>query len=254
MLRSMIIAFSTYSKIPMPRIQWEEKSMRYSMCFFPVVGLVIGLCSLGVFYGMAALGFGGTARAAVLTALPLLISGGIHMDGFLDTMDAKSSYRSREEKLEILKDPHAGAFAIICGGVYLLLSFGLFTEVGETEIVFLALGYAYSRSLSGFSVVTLKKAKKEGMVAATAEASEKNVKWILLAEIIFCGLGYLYLDLLLGMICILVGLLVFFYYREMSGRIFGGITGDLAGYFLQMCEFFLLLGVVLTAKVGAIIF
>ena len=129
MLKSLIIAFSMYSKIPMPRVEWDEKSMRYSLCFFPFVGAVIGLCSMGCFYGMRALGMGNIAVSAVLTVLPIVINGGIHMDGFLDTMDARSSYKSQEEKLEILKDPHTGAFAIIYGIVYLILVYGLFSEV-----------------------------------------------------------------------------------------------------------------------------
>lgn len=248
MLKSMVIAFSTYSKIPMPRIEWEEKSMRYSMCFFPLVGFVIGLCSLGLFYGMSALGFGRLAKAAALTALPVFISGGIHMDGYLDTMDAKSSYKSREEKLEILKDPHTGAFAIICGGVYLILCFGFLTEIGKEEISLLALGYVYSRTLSAISVVSFQKAKKDGMLAAAAEASRKNVKWILLTELLLCMGGYLYLSPVLGGICILIGILTFFYYRNMSYRVFGGITGDLAGYFLQLCELWILLGIVWIPK------
>lgn len=248
MLQSIIIAFSTYSKIPMPRVKWEERSMRYSMCFFPLVGAVMGLCSIGVFYGMTMLGFGATARAAVLTILPLLISGGIHMDGFLDTMDAKSSYKSKEEKLAILKDPHIGAFGAICVGVYLVLYLGLMSEMDEKKIVFLALGYVYERILSGLSVVTFQKAKKDGMAADTARASQQGVRWILLGEGILCAGLYLYLDLWTGMVCILVGLLVFLYYRLMAYRIFGGITGDLAGYFLQMCELLLLAGIVMKGK------
>ena len=42
-LRSMIMTFSIYSKIPMPNIEWKEENMKYTMCFFPLVGLVHGL-------------------------------------------------------------------------------------------------------------------------------------------------------------------------------------------------------------------
>jgi adenosylcobinamide-GDP ribazoletransferase len=47
-----------------------------------------------------------------MVVAPIIITGGIHMDGFLDTQDALSSYQPRERRLEILKDSHAGAFAI----------------------------------------------------------------------------------------------------------------------------------------------
>ena len=236
MMKSMIIAFSTYSKIPMPIVEWEEDSMKYSMCFFPLVGAVVGFCCLCLYGGLHFIGVGQILTAAILTALPLLLTGGIHMDGFLDTMDAKSSYKPREEKLKILKDPHTGAFAVMHCALYLLLSFGLFSEISGKTIPFAALGYVYSRILSGLSVVTLKKAKGDGMAAVSANAAAKNVKWILVLELFACAAGFLVLDILRGGFCILAGLLCLLYYRNMAYRIFGGITGDLAGYFLQICE------------------
>ena len=43
-LESLIVAFSMYSKIPMPKVEWNDKNMKYAMCFFPVIGVVIGVC------------------------------------------------------------------------------------------------------------------------------------------------------------------------------------------------------------------
>lgn len=253
MFKSLVAAFSTYSKIPMPHVVWDEKSMKYSMCCFPFVGVIIGLASLGCYYVLQALSVGTILTSAVLTVLPVLITGGIHMDGFLDTIDAKSSYRSMEERLQILKDPHTGAFAVIYGMVYMLLYFGLFSEIGKMQIVFVALGYVYSRILSGLSVVTFCKAKKDGMLAVTAGASDKNVKWILIVELMLCTAGWMMIGAANGEISGLVysvsgitaGLLAFVYYRCMAYKWFGGITGDLAGYFLQLCEFMILLAVVM---------
>ena len=53
------------------------------------------------------------------------------MDGFLDVVDARSSCLPRERKLEILKDPHTGAFAIIGGGVYLILYLAVFSGLKD---------------------------------------------------------------------------------------------------------------------------
>ena len=55
------------------------------------------------------------------TAIPLIITGGFHADGFLDVSDSLCSYGSREKKLKILKDPHIGAFAVIRLAVYYLI-------------------------------------------------------------------------------------------------------------------------------------
>lgn len=252
-MKSFIIAFSMYSRIPMPRVEWNQRSMKYSMCFFPFVGAVLGLCSAGVFYGLRALNFQGISVALILTALPILLTGGIHMDGYLDTMDAKNSWKSQEEKLQILKDPHMGAFACICGIVYLLLNGAFLCEVGTGEIVSVAFGYVYSRILSGLSVVTFRKAKKDGMVAESAKASAGAVKWILLAELAVCMAAMILICPLYGVVSVGMGLLGFLWYRHMAYKTFGGTTGDLAGYFLQICELMILIGIIAVSKAAALV-
>ena len=64
---------------------------------------------------------GSFLAAGILLAVPIFITGGIHMDGFMDTCDARASYGDREKKLAILKDTHTGAFAVIFGALYLIL-------------------------------------------------------------------------------------------------------------------------------------
>lgn len=248
MFKSMIIAISTYSRIPMPRFEWKEKDMRYILCFFPIVGVIIGACEAGIFYLMEKLGFQPVTKAAVLTVLPIVINGGIHMDGFLDTVDAKSSYGSQEKKLEILKDPHTGAFAIIFGIVYMLTYFAFCNEITAGTILFLAMCHPFSRILSALSLAVFSKAKKDGMAAAFSTAASKKIKWILIAELIIYAAVLLYLSLPYGIIILIAGTAVFIYYRLMSYKEFGGITGDLAGFFLQLCELTILIFVVLTGK------
>lgn len=103
------VAFAMYSKIPMPPADWEKENMKYALCFFPWVGLAVGAVSAVLFWLLQQIGAGSMLRAAVLTAVPVLVTGGIHLDGYLDTMDALSSWREKQRRLEILKDPHAGA-------------------------------------------------------------------------------------------------------------------------------------------------
>ena len=82
-LYSCIIAISMYSKIPMPNVEWTEERMRYVMCFFPLVGIVQG-AALGLWLHLALDVLNLSVGAAALTgaAIPLLVTGGIHMDGF----------------------------------------------------------------------------------------------------------------------------------------------------------------------------
>ena len=118
---SLAIAFATYSRIPMPKVDWSEENRRYSLCFFPLIGMVIGVALWIWLHLCSRLSLGGMLQGTLGAAIPLIITGGIHMDGFMDVTDAISSWQTKERRLEILKDSHVGAFAVMgCAG-YLLL-------------------------------------------------------------------------------------------------------------------------------------
>ena len=179
--------------------------------------------------------------AVVLTLIPVFITGGIHLDGFADTMDAKSSYGDREKKLEILKDPHTGAFAIISLCCYFLLCVGIFSEMRIERLFATALVFVFSRSLSGISVVTFQAAKNSGLLRTFQDGAQKrNVRIVLIFWLFATVVGFYLTAGLCGVAAAVVGLAVFFYYYQFSRKQFGGITGDLAGYFLQLCELFML--------------
>lgn len=242
LLNAMIIAIAMYSKIPMPRVDWNEKNMRYAMCFFPLVGVIIGVLEI-VTGNLITVwkGEGTFFYAVVLTLIPVFITGGIHLDGFADTMDAKSSYGDREKKLEILKDPHTGAFAIISLCSYFLLCVGIFSEMRTERLFAAALVFVFSRSLSGISVVSFQAAKNSGLLRTFQDGAQKrNVRIVLIIWLLAAGVGFYLTAGLCGVAEAVVGLAVFFYYYQFSRKQFGGITGDLAGYFLQLCELFML--------------
>lgn len=140
-----------FSKIPVPRADWDKENMRYMMCFFPLIGVVIGVLLQGLGFLCTWLFFGDTMRGAAFVLLPILVTGGIHMDGFLDTTDALSSWQPREKKLEILKDSHAGAFAIIMGCAYFVLALGVWSEMDLKALPVLGLIFVVSRTLSSLA-------------------------------------------------------------------------------------------------------
>lgn len=241
-LESLIIACSMYSGIPMPQVEWSEGGMRYALCFFPVVGVIIG--ALMVLFDRAGreLFPGSLAYACIGTAIPLLVTGGIHMDGFLDTVDARSSHQSRERKLAILKDPHTGAFAIIGCGVYLLLYLAVLDRLGAEAFPAAAGIYVLVRALSGLSVVWFPKARKDGLASQFAAGARPAAVRIVL--VVWAVLSVLYIGWFGGMfpaavLAVTAGAVFFWYYR-MAMQEFGGMTGDLAGYFLQVSELVLL--------------
>lgn len=239
---SCIVAFAMYSKIPMPKVKWNEKNMRYALCFFPFIGCVIGGITLGAYYLFQYFDMGIIFQTSIYLVIPILITGGIHLDGFLDTMDGISSYQDKVKKLEILKDPHTGAFAIIGVLIYYLIALGFMSEINEEGIWLVAMGYGYSRALSGLGVVTLKGAKSDGLVATFAmQAKKKLVRNIMILYMGLFVVGMLSLSIVGGIAVIFSGLGAFLYYRQMAYKEFGGITGDLAGYFVQLCELIILI-------------
>lgn len=237
-LKAMVIAFSIYSKIPVPQFEWKEEDMEYMMCFFPWIGGVIGLA----FFGWAVLcekfAVGTLCYALIAAAIPLIISGGFHVDGYMDTMDALHSYQSREKKLEILKDSHIGAFAAIMLVLYYLIDIAAISEIHTRKAVFaVAAVFFLARCLSGIAVVTLQSAKKEGLLYTFASGAQKEkVKRGLYLQLILCMGLMIIISKEYGVAAIIASLLSFLYFKKKSYKEFGGITGDTAGFFVTVCE------------------
>lgn len=246
-LGSMIIAFSMYSKIPMPHVEWTKERMRYAFCFFPLVGAVAGAALYVVCGLMEQGGVSPIFYASVGTVLPLLITGGIHMDGFLDVTDARSSYATREKKLEILKDPHTGAFAIIGFGVYMLLYLAAFSQLDRKGLLLFCITFVFTRALSGLSVITFPKARTDGLAAAfSAQAGRKGTCAVMVLWLLLSGGCFLDAGGAMGAALLAGGGICFYWYYKMALKEFGGITGDVAGYFVQCCELVLLLLISIT--------
>ncbi|WP_294351426.1 adenosylcobinamide-GDP ribazoletransferase [uncultured Clostridium sp.] len=250
LINSLKIAFSMYSKIPMPRTDWNKDNMKYAMCFFPLVGAVLGIIVLAFGKLSEILSLGDIFRTSIYVIIPVIITGGIHLDGFLDTSDALSSYASKEKKLEILKDPHTGAFAIISAAIYFVLQFGVWSEVKGKTLFILALSFVLSRSLSALSIVTFKCAKNSGLAASFSDAAQKEkVKYTMYFYILIVLVIMILVDKFLGISAFISAIVTFLYYKHMSMKEFGGITGDLAGYFLQISELIMAITVVVLEKI-----
>ncbi|MBQ9120430.1 MAG: adenosylcobinamide-GDP ribazoletransferase [Lachnospiraceae bacterium] len=237
-IKAFFIAFSLYSKIPVPQFEWKEEEMKYMLCFFPWVGAVIGGCVFLWGNLCSSQDIGTLCYALIGTALPILITGGFHVDGFMDTMDAFHSYQPKEKKLEILKDAHIGAFAAIMLVTYVLIYLGAFSELQDTRLLaIVCAGFVLSRCLSGISVVSFPPAKKEGMLYFFASSSQKRiVKGALYLQGILCIAFMLWQSLCWGAIVTVSALFVFGYYYYRTKKELGGITGDTAGYFVLLCE------------------
>ncbi|MBQ8557094.1 MAG: adenosylcobinamide-GDP ribazoletransferase [Clostridia bacterium] len=240
-IRSLCIAFSTYSRIPVPQVEWSEENRKYSMCFFPLIGAIIGLLLWGWLWLCDALSIGPVLRGAVGALLPILVTGGIHMDGFMDTSDALASWQTKERRLEILKDTHVGAFAVIgCVG-YMLLMAGALSETSAHAGFMLAVCFVVSRSLSAWTLAAFPSARPNGMLDSFARAAHKRLVTVSSGVyLLLCAAVWLIFGGWLGLACLCLTVTWTQYYHHMSIKYFGGVTGDLAGWFVQTAELLLI--------------
>ncbi len=237
-LKSFVLAFSTYSKIPMPQISCDEEDTKYMMMFFPWIGAIIGALIVGWFYLCQFLGLPAFVRAAVTLLISIVVTGGFHIDGYMDTSDARSSYQPKEKKLEIIKDSHIGAFAVIRVICYILLYLASVYLVEDAKLyLIMALGFVLSRIYSAMAVLTFQNARKSGMLFYTAKTAQRVINIVVLCvELAAVFVAALWIEFWAGALMFVVTILCYLYYRMMSYKVFGGITGDLAGWFVCFHE------------------
>ena len=245
-------AFSLFSALPMPQRPWGKDWARGVLCAFPLVGGAVAAAVALWLWLCARLDMGGLLPAAGATLLPILVTGGIHLDGFCDTCDALKCNRDLSYRQAVLADPHAGAFAIIGLGCYLLLTVALWSalEVDGESLTALALGYGVSRALSARAAAAFPPARGEGLLFSLAAGCGRRGR---------AGLGLTALALMAGqaalggpagLSCAAAAAGCYAYYKYRLSPRFGGVSGDLAGWFLSVCECAMLAAAVLVQKGG----
>ena len=157
---SFLIALQFLTTIPVKvSDKIGPKEFGRAMAWFPVVGLLLG--------GILALADLGTrallppaVSAAITLALWVLLTGALHLDGLMDCCDGLLAARDPEKRLDILRDTHMGAFAVVGAICALLLKFALLLEfpaggrttallavpvLSRAAMVYAARAYPYAR-------------------------------------------------------------------------------------------------------------
>lgn len=248
---AVVMAFTLFSAIPMPIPEWNNDNLKYMLCALPLVGVVIGAVLWGWGWLCALLSLNKLLYAAGVTLIPLLISGGIHMDGFCDSVDALSSRAPMEKKRQILKDSHAGAFAIIFTGVYLVAYLGFASELplNSGALICAGLIQVTSRVVGAIASTAFPKASSEGMLASFQDAASKKATAILVVIGLLSSAATIFFALAGGTAATLVALLCLLYIRKMSEKQFGGMSGDLAGFIITVSSLLMLAAFVIAERV-----
>ena len=241
-IKAFVVAFSMYSRIPMPKFTWDSEDMKYHLIFFPWVGAVIGALEYGLlllkdYYDLPMVAF-----VALAMAIPLIVTGGFRLDGFMDVADAINSFKSKEERLEILKDPHIGAFSIINVITVGLICFAGLFLMNRNSFIGWCFSFFMARSVSGIMVIKGKKAKENGMLYSEAKNSADKAVFVgLIIELLICTCTCLYVAPLHAIELIIFTLAIGKGTEIRANKAFGGITGDVAGYYVVITEVFMAL-------------
>ena len=244
MFASFVVVLSFISIIPVPQKilpLWDSSSLRWFCVMLPAVGLVFGLLWFAVWKVLTLADvLSPLLRGFIMMMFTLCLTGGLHMDGLMDTCDAVFSHRDRETRLKILSDTHAGSFAVMGCVVVILAKTLLFSELltltpNPYSLIPIPV---FSRLGMGFMLNSLPFAKNDGLAATLGSArNERDNVFFVLMIILLLPLRTL-TPALSFCLCLL-------FWRRMCLKLFGGITGDLLGAFVEASEVMMLLGMVI---------
>ena len=231
-LYAFVMCQSMFCAIPAPQA-WDEKAKDKLLLFLPIVGLEIGALWAALAWLCRLLNLPALVAGLVLCAYPFLITGFIHLDGFMDVTDAVKSWRDLERRREILKDSHVGSFAVIGIALLMLAQFAFFSSApAEANSLILIFIPAVSRCCSSLAVTGLKP------MSTSQYADQKKPKshivalsimlcLFLAAGFLLCGkYGFALVGCLAG-----YGLALLRAYRSLDG-----MNGDIAGFALTIGE------------------
>ena len=206
----------------------------------PLAGLLVGLAGAAAYALASWLGLPSAIAALLALATTTLITGALHEDGLADTADGLGGGRTRERKLEIMRDSRIGSYGVCA----LILSFGLrwsaLAAIANPWMVMLALVSAHAAARAGVPAFMslVPPARPDGLSASAGSPPGRSVA-------IAFGLGTLGLALALGPARALVGLVLLslagLILARLAIRQIGGQTGDILGAFEQVGEILILL-------------
>lgn len=251
-MKSLIIALSMFTRIPMPQVEWKKENMRYIFCWFPLIGVMLGILEY-IWYIIAQhFSLGVFIFAAVATVIPVALTGGIHIDGFMDTCDALSSHGDKEKMQRILADPHTGAFAIIYTFVYFIIYFGALTQLynNSKAVICFCCSYVFVRAIAVVFIMSTKFSKNEGLLYSLAEHNATLVTSIITVVWVMGSLSAMecasVVPALIATVIVIIFILLF---KKITIKKFDGISGDIAGFFISVGELLCLFAIAVGSAV-----
>lgn len=247
LIRRIIIAIGFFTVIPVPFIKWKDDDTKYLPLFIPLIGMIIGTIFYGLLFMIEQVEMSAFLNATIVVIFMAYITGGLHMDAFMDTCDAHFSRRDKEQKLIIMKDSNIGAFAALYLVLLILFKVAIVNElfINNYITVIVITIPVISRIYHSLLLLNTRFAKEDSLMNMYGKLSKKYQLIYLLYILMTFGFGYISGELLLvfGLHIMAIGYLII--YRRFALKQFGGITGDVIGAYIEIVEVLLLVGVLL---------
>jgi adenosylcobinamide-GDP ribazoletransferase len=231
-LHAFSMCQSMFCAIPAPQL-WNEQAKDKMLLFLPMVGLEIGALWAALAWICSLLNLPALVAGLILCAYPYIVTGFLHLDGFMDVTDAVKSWRDLERRREILKDSRVGSFAVIGIVLLVLAQFALFASVSaEADVRILIFIPAVSRCCSSLAVTGLKPMSTSQYAGQKKPKAHLVVLSVMLcifltAGSLFCGkYGFALVGCLVG-----YGFALLRAYKSLDG-----MNGDISGYALTIGE------------------
>lgn len=247
-MKNLLFALYQLTRLPLPAIPFDEAACGRSIAFFPAVGLLLGAI-LATLEWTAGWLYPPQVRAAILVAGMAVLTGGIHLDGFMDSIDGLFSGRPRERKLEIMRDSRVGAFGVIGVVCLLLLKYSLFLGLTDQALTrLLPVIPALSRWGMSLAIVAFPYARREGLgkFYVSYAGNKELVGATIMAAAVAALLGPpgMWLMTVAGAVTLLAG-------RKIKKEL-GGLTGDNYGFINELLEVVLLLAAYPVLKIDTV--
>ncbi|MCK4705768.1 MAG: adenosylcobinamide-GDP ribazoletransferase [Gammaproteobacteria bacterium] len=241
-MRPFFIALQFLTRLPV-RIAYEPDaiSISHSLAYYPLVGLIIS--GLLASFAWALSDVPALLSAGLLLAVWVLVTGGLHIDGLADSMDAwAGGFGDRERTLAIMKDPYCGPAGVAGIVLLLLLKFAALHAIIESDgLTVLLLVPMLGRTILLLLFITTPYVRENGL--GTAIVSQLSRKLILLIFIATLVVTFLLVGIK-SLWLIAVMMLVFILSRMLMMQRIGGMTGDAAGALVEVTEVTILISAV----------
>jgi adenosylcobinamide-GDP ribazoletransferase len=228
-----------FTRLPLPVFDFRERRLASAIWAAPVAGLAVAVVGALAYAVGRWLGLAPGPAAALALAATLVATGCLHEDGLSDVADGFGGGKTREKKLEIMRDSRIGAFGACALGISLLSRWSVLSEFAGPVQVLVALiaAHAASRGLLGALMHLLPPARSDGLSAdAGTVSAETAIAGAVLGAIALLALG------LSGAVAALILLsLLFAAFRTLCLDQIGGQTGDTVGALQQFGEIAILL-------------